>query len=85
MVVEENDGGSVVRLSGRLVGEFVPEAMRTCSSVAPPVRIDATDLREADADGCVWLAKLIEGGARVENLSRYLRIRVDALRERAGQ
>lgn len=83
MVVQENDDSSVVRLSGRLTGEFVAEAERVCFSAAPPLLIDATELQDADADGFALLAKLIKEGARVEALSGYLRMRVRTLQQRA--
>ena len=82
IAIETDDSGSVVRLAGRLAGEFVGEAKRVCVSAEPPLLIDATELQDADADGLVLLVKLIEGGARVEGLSGYLAMRVDTLRER---
>ncbi len=84
MVVQENDGGAVVRLSGRLADEFVAEARRVCFSAAEPLLVDATELQDADADGLALLVKILEGGARVEGLSEYLAMRVDALRARDG-
>ena len=82
MVVQENDGGAVVRLSGRLADEFVAEARRVCFSAAEPLLVDATELQDADADGFALLANLINEGARVEGLSGYLAMRVRTLRER---
>ncbi|UCG88317.1 MAG: hypothetical protein JSW71_07170 [Gemmatimonadota bacterium] len=83
IIVKENDDGSEVRLSGRLAGEYVAEAKQVCFSAAEPLLIDATELQDADADGFALLAKLIDGGARVEGLSGYLAMRVDALRRRS--
>jgi ABC-type transporter Mla MlaB component len=71
-------------MSGRLADEFVAEAKRVCSSAAAPLVIDVTELQHADTDGLALLATLIEGGARVENLSAYLAMRVAPLRERGG-
>ena len=84
IAIETNDSGSVVRLVGRLAGEFVGEAKRVCLSAEPPLLIDATELQDADADGLALLVKILEGGARVEGLSKYLAMRVDALRARDG-
>ena len=84
IAIETDDSGSVVRLAGRLAGEFVGEAKRVCLSAEAPLLIDATELKDADADGLALLVKILEGGARVEGLSGYLALRVDALRERGG-
>ncbi len=62
MSVQENDDGSVVRLSGRLEGDFVAEAGRVCLSAAAPLLIDATELRDAGADGIALLAELLTQG-----------------------
>ena len=80
IAVENNDDGSVVRLSGQLAGEFVAEAERVCLSANPPLLIDASGLQSADADGLALFAKIIEGGGRVEGLSGYLAMRLAALR-----
>ena len=82
ITLEANDDRSTVGLAGRLAGEFVAEAERVCLSAEAPLLIDATDLQEADADGLALLAKFLAGGGRIENLSKYLALRVEALRER---
>ncbi len=80
IAVERNDDGSVVRLSGRVVGEFVAEAERVCLSAAAPLLIDATELQDADADGLALLVRILDGGGGVEGLSGYLAMRLTALR-----
>ena len=82
ITLEGNDDGSTVGLAGRLAGEFVAEAERVCQSAEAPLLIDATNLQEADADGLALLAKILAAGGRIENLSKYLAMRVEALRER---
>ena len=82
LVVQEDDDGSVVRLSGQLADEFVAETRRVCRSATGPLLIDATELKDADADGFALLADLVKEGARVEGLSGYLTMRVRAVRER---
>ena len=84
ITLEENSDGSIVRLSGRLADEFVTEAERVCLSADASPVIDATELQEADADGLALLAKILAGGGRIEGLSKYLAMRVEALRERGG-
>ena len=80
--MQTDDNGKTVQLSGRLEGEFVGETNRACSSSAVPVVIDAGELQDADVDGLGLLAALIDGGVRVEGLSRYLTMRLEALRDR---
>lgn len=84
IAVEEDDEGSVVRLSGRLVGEFVAEAERVCLSAKPPLLIAAGRLQGADADGLALLMRILDGGGRVEGLSGYLALRLTNLRGRGG-
>ena len=83
--VQENDDGSVVRLSGRLEGESVAEARQVCLSARAPLLVDATELRDAAADGIALLAELLTQGARVEGLSGYLAMSVRTLREQGEQ
>jgi len=82
-ITRDNDG-AIVRLAGRLAEKFVSEAERVCLSAEAPLLIDATGLQEADADGLALLAKFLAGGGRIEGLSTYLAMRVEALRERGG-
>ena len=84
ITLEENNDGSIVRLAGRLADEFVSEAERVCLSAEAPLLIDATGLQDADADGFALLAKILAGGGRIEGLSTYLAMRIEALRERGG-
>lgn len=84
ITLEVNNDGSIVRLAGRLADEFVSEAERVCLSAEAPLLIDATGLQEADADGLAWLAKTLAGEGRIEGPSRYLAMRVEALREKGG-
>ncbi len=82
ITLEASDDGSTVGLAGRLAGEFVGEAERVCLSAEAPLVIDATNLQEADTDGLALLGKFLARGGRIENLSKYLAMRVEALRER---
>ncbi len=82
ITLEANDDGSTVVLEGRLAREFVGEAERVCLSAEAPLVIDAIHLQEADTDGLALLGKLLAAGVRIENLSKYLAMRVETLRER---
>ena len=80
--MRENEGGSMVQLSGRLSRESVGEAKHACTTADPPLLIDATELREADSAGLALLVELLDQGARVEGLTNYLAMRVATMRER---
>ena len=82
ITLEANDEGSTVGLAGRLAGEFVGEAEQVCLSAEAPLLIDATQLQGADADGLALLGKILARGGRIENLSKYLAMRVEAVRKR---
>jgi ABC-type transporter Mla MlaB component len=84
ITLRKSENGSIVQLAGRLGEEAVGEARKECAAAEPPLLIDAAELREADADGLALLAELLNRGDRVEGLSRYLAMRVEALRERGG-
>ena len=84
ITLEVKNDGSIVGLAGRLGDEFVSEAERVCMSAEAPLLIDATGLQQADADGLALLAKILAEGGRIEGLSTYLAMRVEALRERGG-
>ena len=81
ITVETETNGPVVRMAGRLAGEFLEEAERACISAEPPLPIDASELQSADMDGLAFLATILDGGGKVEGLSEYLTIRVSHLRE----
>ena len=82
-VVTDTDG-SVVRMAGRLAGEFLEDAERVCLSAESPPLIDASGLQSADADGFAFFVKFLEKGGRVEGLPKYLAMRVRSLREGRG-
>ncbi len=81
-VVEAGADGSVIRVAGRLTGEFVRDVERLCLSAEPPVVIDARELQSCDADGLAFLARVGDRTASVEGLSEYLlmRVRIEARR-----
>ena len=81
ITVEPGPDGSVIRMAGRLAGEFVGEAEQVCRPAEPPLRLDARQLQSADADGVAFLATILDGGGRVDGLSEYLAMRVASLRE----
>ena len=81
ITVESDADGPVVRMAGRLAGDFLEEARRVCFTDKPHLLIDASELQSADADGIAFLAAILDGGGRVDGLSEYLSMRVASLRE----
>ncbi len=84
ILVEKSGDGSIVRLSGYLVGEFVGVADRACAAADGPLVIDTSQLQSADADGFSWLAAAIDQGVQITGLSGYLVMRLSQLREQKG-
>ncbi len=84
ITVAKSEDGSIVRLSGYLVGEFVGEADRACAAASGRLVIDAIQLQSADADGFSWLAAALDQGVPVTGLSGYLVMRLSQLREQNG-
>ncbi len=84
ITAETDTDGTVVRMVGRLAGEFLEEATRVCFTDEPPLLIDVSELQSADTDGLAFFVKILERGGRVEGLSEYLAMRVRSLREGRG-
>ena len=81
LTVANNKDGSIVRLSGNLMGEFVAEADRACAGADRLRVIDASQLQGADADGLAWLVAALDRGILITCLSGYLELRLIQLRE----
>ena len=75
--------GSIVRLSGDLMGEFVAEADRACAAADRLRVIDASQLQGADEEGLAWLVAALDRGVRITGLSGYLEMRLSQLRGQA--
>ena len=82
VTIDSDVRGSVVRIAGQLTVELLAEVERSCLSAELPVLIDASGLQGSDEDGLALLARLRDGGVRVEGLSEYLEIRVRVCKER---
>ena len=63
-----------LKLDGRLTAELVPELRRVCAELEANVVLDLTDLRFADRQGVGALRELRAAGARLINVSHYLRL-----------
>jgi len=83
LTVANSKDGSIVRLSGNLMGEFVAEADRVCVAADRLQVIDASQLQSADAEGLAWLVAARDRGVRITCLSGYLEMRLSQLRGQA--
>ena len=68
VTVEPDAEGSVVRMAGRLAADYLEEARQVCFTDKPHLLLDASELRDADADGIAFLATFLDRGGRVEGL-----------------
>ncbi len=83
LTLANSKDGSIVRLSGNLMGEFVAEADRACAAADRVRVIDASQLQGADEDGLAWLVAALDRGVRITCLSGYLEMRLSQLRGQA--
>lgn len=74
--LHDEASGTVVRLSGRLEADLVPDVEALCVGVQGPLRIDLTDLLSADPAGLELLRTLASKDAKLEGVSPYLAIRL---------
>ena len=66
------DSTTVIRIDGRLVGDGVAELARVAQAAVPPLALDLTHLRQADADGIALLQALVDAGVRLRGVSPYI-------------
>ena len=85
ITVAKTEGGSIVRLSGALAGEFVAVADRACAAVDEALVIDVSQLQSADEEGLAWLARTVDRGVPLEGLSGYLTLRLSQQKEQKGR
>ena len=70
---------TLVSVSGRLADEACAELTRVVRELGGDVRLDIGDLRTADAAGLALLRRLRDGGARLERVSPYIQLVLDAV------
>jgi anti-anti-sigma regulatory factor len=64
---------TVVRIEGHFTNDDVPDVRAACESAKPPLRLDLSGLRSADADGIHLLRSLSETGAELLGANPYIR------------
>ena len=69
---------TLVTVSGRLAEEACVELDRVVREIAGDIRLDIGDLRATDAAGLALLRRLRDGGMRLERMSPYMRLVLDA-------
>ena len=67
------EGGTVVRIEGRLDAVAVRDLVEECRSAGHPLRLDLAGLKSADADGVRALRALRDQGTEFLGMSPYIR------------
>jgi ABC-type transporter Mla MlaB component len=65
-------------VSGRLAAESSAELERVVAEIPGDVRLDVGELRSADAAGLALLRRLQSRGVRLERISPYIKLVLDA-------
>ncbi len=65
------DGGTVLRLAGRLSDDDVVELESVCSDASWPILLDLSELRNADDSGLAAIWGLVTQGAELAHVSAF--------------
>ena len=65
------EDGTVLRLAGHLSGDGVAELERVCRDVSWPLRLDLSDLRNADDSGLAAIRELVAQGAELADVPPF--------------
>ena len=79
ITTESAAASTLVRVSGRLAEDASVELDRVVREIAGDIRLDIGDLRSADATGLVLLRRLRDSGVRLDRMSPYMRLILDAV------
>ena len=69
---ERLEGSTLMHVAGRLGGEGVEELSRACGAPSGCLRLDLTDLLQADELGLSLLRTLRESGAELVGVSPFI-------------
>jgi hypothetical protein len=83
-ILDEDMGGSHIRIDGRLAGDGVPELLEACEGIEPPSTVDLTHLISADESGLEVLRSWWENGAKLFGVSPYIALRLGLTDNGAG-
>jgi hypothetical protein len=81
---ERLEGATVMLVAGGLCGEGVEELNRACRAASGSLRLDLTDLQQADELGLSLLRSLRESGAKLVGVSPFIDLLLQARRTDAG-
>jgi hypothetical protein len=70
----EGPHGTTLRVDGWLEGEEIDELLQVVQAAPPPVVLNLTDLRSADAGGVRALRQLAAQGVQLTGVSDYLEL-----------
>jgi hypothetical protein len=74
----ETPDGVIVEIHGWLREDVLGELESACESVPGPLRLDLSRLKGADQAGLLALQVRAHAGARLEGMSPYIRLLLDA-------
>ena len=69
---EVGEAASTIRIEGQLTVADLPDVREACASVSPPLRLDLSGLRSADAAG-IRVLRLLSQAAELHGASPYIR------------
>ena len=69
----------IVRVSGRLTQDHVPDLLSATNVAAGSVRLDLANLVSADSIGLAALRRVRASGATVVNAPRFIQLLLDSL------
>jgi anti-anti-sigma regulatory factor len=70
--------GTIVRVEGRLEGEWVPELDEVCRAAHRPLRLQLEALLNVDSVGLGLLRALAASGATLDGASPYIRLLIES-------
>jgi anti-anti-sigma regulatory factor len=72
----DSDGGTLLRIDGRLEAECVTEFEKACEEASYPLTLDLEGVMWIDDRAADTLRQLIAGGAVMTNASPYIALRL---------
>ena len=79
ITTEPAGAATLVSVSGRLAEAASVELDRVVREITGAIRLDVGELRSADATGLALLRRLRDSGVRLERMSPYIRLVLDAV------
>ena len=80
----DGETGTLLRVDGRLEGEFLDEFEQACAASRTPLTLDLEGLSWVDEPGAASLVRLVAVGATVTNASPFIALRLKDGRDSSG-